>query len=429
MAFNGSGTFVRLYNWVSDAAAGIKILATRMDGEMDGFATGLTDCVTRDGQSLPSANLPMNGFRHTGCQDGVAATDYATVGQLYDQPFVNALGAGIFGDGVTNNATAIQAALTALGSTGGTLYFPATGSNYKFGTTLEVPGSVYIAGEGKYATILRYTGTGAAFESSSTTNNSWGMSDLTLDLTTNNTFCIDATRLISGSIKSVRLRSFTGTGQTGIKVNTTDTGWTSYYNVVEDVTFDGAFADGVNFAASVNQSANRWRFIAPTFLGCADCFDISRASGVQIIAPVASENTSAMFRLGANADRVQISAADMESSSGSPVMWAVNAACNRLEVYGYKIHAGTDGSSSGMGIRAMWLANWDTGIKFSGNSVATAISSISVADDIGMIVSGTQTLGTVAIVDATAANNTVYQSSADGKLYFKDNAGATHALY
>lgn len=82
MAFNGSGVFVRLYNWVNDAAANIKIRADRMDAEMDGFATGLTTCITKNGQTTITANLPMAGFRHTGCGDAAADTDYLTQGQL-----------------------------------------------------------------------------------------------------------------------------------------------------------------------------------------------------------------------------------------------------------------------------------------------------------------------------------------------------------
>lgn len=50
MAFNGSGVFVRLYNWVTDKANGVNITASKMDAEMDGFAAGLSNCVTRDGQ-------------------------------------------------------------------------------------------------------------------------------------------------------------------------------------------------------------------------------------------------------------------------------------------------------------------------------------------------------------------------------------------
>lgn len=60
MAFNGSGLFVRLYNWVNDAANSINIKADRMDAEMDGFASGLSNCLTRDGQGKPSAAIDWN---------------------------------------------------------------------------------------------------------------------------------------------------------------------------------------------------------------------------------------------------------------------------------------------------------------------------------------------------------------------------------
>lgn len=81
MPFNGSGVFNRLYSWVQDAINGIKIRADRMDNEMNGMATGLTDCVTRDGQSPALADLPMAGFRHTGVGDANADDQYASLGQ------------------------------------------------------------------------------------------------------------------------------------------------------------------------------------------------------------------------------------------------------------------------------------------------------------------------------------------------------------
>ena len=84
MAFNGSGVFNRLYTWVNDAAANIKIRADRMDNEMNGFATGLSTCITKDGQTTVTANLPMATYRHTGVGDGASRTDYTSVGQTQD---------------------------------------------------------------------------------------------------------------------------------------------------------------------------------------------------------------------------------------------------------------------------------------------------------------------------------------------------------
>lgn len=54
-AFNGSGLFVRSYNWVTDKINGVNITASRVDTEDDGFAAGLSNCVTRDGQGKMGA--------------------------------------------------------------------------------------------------------------------------------------------------------------------------------------------------------------------------------------------------------------------------------------------------------------------------------------------------------------------------------------
>ena len=82
MAFNGTGTFVRVYNWVTDAANAVNITASRMDGEDDGFASGLSNCLTRDGQSPALANVPLGGFKITGLANGAAASDAAAFGQI-----------------------------------------------------------------------------------------------------------------------------------------------------------------------------------------------------------------------------------------------------------------------------------------------------------------------------------------------------------
>lgn len=82
MPFNGSGLFNRIFRWQSDRDSGIRILAQRVDDETDGIATGLSTCVTKDGQTIPTANLPMGTFRHTNVGDAVANTDYASYGQV-----------------------------------------------------------------------------------------------------------------------------------------------------------------------------------------------------------------------------------------------------------------------------------------------------------------------------------------------------------
>lgn len=77
MPFNGAGIFNRLFNWQSDRDAGIDILAQRMDQEFDGVATGLSGCITRDGQSSITADIPFGGRRITGLGAPTGANDAA----------------------------------------------------------------------------------------------------------------------------------------------------------------------------------------------------------------------------------------------------------------------------------------------------------------------------------------------------------------
>lgn len=96
MPFNGSGVFQRLRNWVADAAAGIKIRADYHDAEDDGFAAGLSNCITKDGQTIVTQNIPWNSKRITGLQDPVNAQDAAT--KAYADTKLSAAGGKMTGD-------------------------------------------------------------------------------------------------------------------------------------------------------------------------------------------------------------------------------------------------------------------------------------------------------------------------------------------
>lgn len=70
MPFDASGNFTRDYNFVQDAANGIKILAARVDGEFDNVATGMNLVFFRDGRVPMQADLRMNINGITGLKDG-----------------------------------------------------------------------------------------------------------------------------------------------------------------------------------------------------------------------------------------------------------------------------------------------------------------------------------------------------------------------
>ena len=85
MAFNGSGVFLRVMNWVADAQADIDIRADRHDVQDDDYAAGLSNCITRDGQSQPTNNLPMNGKKLVNLGAPTDPNDAATKAYA-DQP-------------------------------------------------------------------------------------------------------------------------------------------------------------------------------------------------------------------------------------------------------------------------------------------------------------------------------------------------------
>jgi hypothetical protein len=85
---------------VNDAAANIKIRADRMDNEMNGFATGLSNCITKDGQTTVTANIPMAGFKFTNIANGSVRTEYPSLGQVQDN-VINWVAAGGTSDAIT----------------------------------------------------------------------------------------------------------------------------------------------------------------------------------------------------------------------------------------------------------------------------------------------------------------------------------------
>lgn len=82
MPYDGNGNFIPIPPPDYPAVPGTTISSTHYNNYTADLMSGLTNCVTRDGQSVPTGNLPMGGFRHTGVGQALAADQYATLGQL-----------------------------------------------------------------------------------------------------------------------------------------------------------------------------------------------------------------------------------------------------------------------------------------------------------------------------------------------------------
>lgn len=75
MGWDGSGNYNRVLNWSDDSDAAIKIKSDRHDTNDDDMAQALSNCLTKDGQSQPISDLPMNNHRLLQVADPVDQTD------------------------------------------------------------------------------------------------------------------------------------------------------------------------------------------------------------------------------------------------------------------------------------------------------------------------------------------------------------------
>lgn len=177
MAFNGVGVYIPVAAPDFPAIPLTTIRAAQFNTNILDIATALTQCLTRDGQSPATANLPMGGYKHTGAADGSLPGDYTTVRQLAGDSGAASIGVkfslsgavlrtalakfgevisvkdfGAVGDGVTDDTAAIQAGINAAQSVCGSLLIP-------FGTFihtgLTISANLTIVGADKVNSILK----------------------------------------------------------------------------------------------------------------------------------------------------------------------------------------------------------------------------------------------------------------------------------
>lgn len=115
--------------WAGDAAAGIGIEAGRHDTQDNDFATGINQCLNKDGSNAATGNLNFGGYLPTNIGAGTAAAPAICAGNdtntgMYS-PSADAIGfanngsdtlritsSGLFGVGTTNPQDAIQVGTT-----------------------------------------------------------------------------------------------------------------------------------------------------------------------------------------------------------------------------------------------------------------------------------------------------------------------------
>lgn len=145
MPFNGSGVFSRVYSWATDRSNGIPITASRVDTEDNGFATGLTNCICKDGQTTTTAIIP---FAQGISTSALGATSVISNTELVwirygtgatPTPVTYGSGTSFLFTGV-DATTAAHAGrrVKAVGSGTGTIYGTISSSSFSTNTTVNV---------------------------------------------------------------------------------------------------------------------------------------------------------------------------------------------------------------------------------------------------------------------------------------------------
>lgn len=81
MSYNGSGTF-NINSAGQPVVSGTVISSTAFNALTADLGTGLSTALTKDGQTTPTANIPMGTYKITGLGAGTATTDAVRLGQL-----------------------------------------------------------------------------------------------------------------------------------------------------------------------------------------------------------------------------------------------------------------------------------------------------------------------------------------------------------
>lgn len=149
MAFNGSGVFTLVSG--NPVITGTTISSTWANNTLSDIATGLSTTITKDGQSTPTANIPMGGFKFTGLGAGTATGNSLRFEQLFSQgtPVALASAATVDIGGQTSVAVEISGTttITSLGTNyNGPRFVRFTGALLLThnATTLNLPGAASI---------------------------------------------------------------------------------------------------------------------------------------------------------------------------------------------------------------------------------------------------------------------------------------------
>ena len=133
MPRNGSGTFSLVAG--NPVTTGTTISSTTTNNTFNDIAFALTGSISVDGQTTPTANLPMGNYAHTGVANASVRTQYASAAQVQDGA-LEYLGAVSGTDTITASAAVGMSAYTV----GQTFRFVSAGANTTTAVTINING-------------------------------------------------------------------------------------------------------------------------------------------------------------------------------------------------------------------------------------------------------------------------------------------------
>lgn len=169
MPYNGSGSF-SAPSASFPAVSGALIESAKYNNVVNDIASGLSNAITKDGQTTVTANLPMAGFRFTGVGDAVSLTDYASAKQVQNSSMLWAGAAGGTADAITLTLTPAPTAYAA-----GQSFTYKSGASANTGAmtaninglgakAIQKNGAALVAGDHAAGKWFRITYDGAAFQ-------------------------------------------------------------------------------------------------------------------------------------------------------------------------------------------------------------------------------------------------------------------------
>ena len=195
MPFNGSGSFSP-YTPGNPAVSGTTISSTAFNNTVTDFAAGLSNAMTRDGQSPATANIPMGGKKITGLGDGTATTDAATFGQAGQLGVYLPAGTGavattlqetlrkrfILADDfistantAAQNVTGWAALVTYVNTLANGAHVQVSRGTYLFNGPIAVTKKMLLVGEGRQSTIFSFSNAGDGIQSTWPINSGTGV--------------------------------------------------------------------------------------------------------------------------------------------------------------------------------------------------------------------------------------------------------------